>query len=144
MTRRVTAKDGADAVTMLDAEHAKNLRSGSAAKARSLIRSGSLAVTEKAPRKRTPRLHVDPATGARVLAPKARAMQAHEVKQKVPKESKAALLRVLLDQGRSVREVADALKDRGVTWSYAWDVAAAYEKKTGKVFIASHSKDGAK
>lgn len=124
MTRRVTQKDGADAVAMLNAE--------------------------KPARKRTPRLHVDPATGATVLTPKAttakapkQAMQAHEVKAKVPKETKAALVRALLDQGKSVREIADALKDQGVTWSYAWDVAAAYEKKTGKVFIASHGKAGA-
>lgn len=53
MTRRVTQKDGADAVAMLD--------------------------SEKPARKRTPRLHVDPATGATVLAPKRKAMQAHEV-----------------------------------------------------------------
>lgn len=44
MTRRVTAKDGADAVAMLD--------------------------SEKPARKRTPRLHVDPTTGATVLEPK--------------------------------------------------------------------------
>jgi hypothetical protein len=117
MTRRITTKDGADAVAMLD--------------------------SEKPARKRTPRLHVDPTTGATVLAPKAK-MQAHEVKQKAPKESKAALVRALLDQGKTARECADALKDQGVTWSYAWDCAAAYEKKTGKVFIASHGKDGAK
>lgn len=118
MTRKVTPKDGVDAVAMLD--------------------------SEKPARKRTPRLHVDPATGATVLAPKAKAMQAHEVKPKVAKDSKAALVRSLLDEGKSVKEIAAALKDRGVTWSYAWDVAAAYEKKTGKVFIASHGKDGAK
>ena len=118
MARNVTAKDGAQAVAMLD--------------------------SEKAPRKRTPRLHVDPATGATVLAPKAKAMQAHEVNAKAPKESKAALVRALLDEGKTVKEIAAALKDRGVTWSYTWDVAAAYEKKTGKVFIASHGKGGAK
>jgi hypothetical protein len=122
MTRKVTPKDGADAVAMLD--------------------------TEKPARKRAPRLHVDPTTGATVLTPKAttpkQAMQAHEVKPKAPKESKAALVRSLLDQGKTVKEIAAALKDQGVTWSYAWDVAAAYEKKTGKIFIASHGKDGAK
>jgi DUF971 family protein len=117
MTRRITPKDGADAVAMLD--------------------------SEKPARKRTPRLHIDPTTGATVLAPKAK-MQAHEVKAKAPKESKAALVRALLVQGKTVRECADQLKDQGITWSYCWDVAAAYEKKTGKVFIASHGKDGAK
>jgi hypothetical protein len=65
-------------------------------------------------------------------------------KAKAPKESKAALVRALLDQGKTVRECADGLKGRGITWSYCWDVAAAYEKKTGKVFIASHGKAGAK
>jgi hypothetical protein len=117
MARNVTPKDGADAVAMPD--------------------------SEKPARKRTPRLHVDPTTGGTVLAPKAK-MQAHEVKAKAPKESKAAIVRALLDQGKTVRECADALKDRGITWSYCWDVAAAYEKKTGKVFIASHRKAGAK
>ena len=53
-------------------------------------------------------------------------------------------MRALLDHGKTVRECADALKDHGITWSYCWDVAAAYEKKTGKVFIASHGKAGAK
>ena len=53
--------------------------------------------------------------------------------------SKADLVRALLDKGKTVRECADLLKDQGVTWAYAWDVAAAYEKKTGKVFIASHA-----
>ena len=80
---------------------------------------------------------------ARKRTPKA-TMQAHEVKQPAAKESKAALVRALLDEGKTVRECADLLKDRGVTWSYAWDVAAAYERKTGKTFIASHAKDGAK
>jgi hypothetical protein len=50
--------------------------------------------------------------------------------------------RALLDEGKTVNEVAKAIED--VSWSYAWDVAAAYEKKAGKVFIASHGKDGAK
>ncbi len=118
MTRKVTAKDGADAVAMLD--------------------------SEKPARKRTPRLHVDPSTGATVLAPKAKAMQVQEVRPKAAKESKAALVRALLDEGKTVKEIAAALKNKGVSWSYAWDVAAAYEKKTGKVFIASHATDGAK
>lgn len=117
MTRRVTPKDGEDAVAMLD--------------------------TERAARKRTPRLHIDPTTGATVLAPKA-TMQAHEVKAKAPKESKAAKVRTLLDEGKTVRQIAQLLADQGVTWSYAWDCAAAYERKTGKTFIASHAKDGAR
>lgn len=50
--------------------------------------------------------------------------------------SKAERVRVLLDQGKTVREVANALDD--VTWAYAWDIAAAWEKKTGKVVIPSH------
>ncbi len=116
MARNVTAKDGAQAVAMLDGE--------------------------KAARKRTPRLHVDPATGATVLAPKAPTKKA--TPKQAPKASKAALVRALLDEGKTVKEIAAALKDQGVTWSYAWDIAAAYEKKTGKVFIASHGKDGAK
>ena len=56
--------------------------------------------------------------------------------------SKADRVRTLLDQGKSVREISQALDD--VTWAYAWDIAAAYEKKTGKVFIPSHAKDGVK
>lgn len=92
MTRKVTPKDGADVVAMLD--------------------------TEKPARKRTPRLHVDPTSGATVLAPKAK-KQAHEVTAKAPKESKAALVRSLLDEGKTVKEIAAELKDRGVTWSYA-------------------------
>lgn len=52
--------------------------------------------------------------------------------------SKAERVRALLEKGKTVREVADALDD--VTWSYAWDVAAAWEKKTGKVVIPSHAK----
>jgi hypothetical protein len=100
MARRVTAKDGAEAVAMLD--------------------------SEKPARKRTPakKPAVKPA-------------------QPAPKESKAALVRALLDDGRTVKEIAVQLKDKGVSWSYAWDVAAAYERKTGKTFIASHAKDGA-
>jgi hypothetical protein len=116
MARRVTAKDGAEAVAMLDAE--------------------------KPARKRTPRLRVDPTTGATVLEPKRPV--AKKPAAQAPKESKAALVRAMLDEGETVKEIAAALKDRGVTWSYSWDVAAAYEKKTGKVFIASHAKDGAK
>lgn len=54
-------------------------------------------------------------------------------------QSKADRVRALLDKGKTVKEIAQALADEGVTWSYAWDVAAAYEKKTGKVFIASHA-----
>ena len=116
MARRITLKGGTDAIAMLD--------------------------SEKPASKRTPRLHVDPTTGATVLTPKAKTPKAPA--KKAPKESKAALVRALLDEGKSVRECAGALKDQGVTWSYAWDCAAAYEKKTGKVFIASHGKDGAK
>ncbi len=116
MTRRITSKDGADAVAMLD--------------------------SEKPARKRTARLHVDPATGATVLAPKAATKKT--AAKPAPKESKATLVRALLDQGKTVRECADALMERGITWSYCWDVAAAYEKKTGKVFIASHANGGAK
>lgn len=116
MTRRITPKDGADAVAMLD--------------------------SEKPARKRTPHLHVDAKTGATVLAPKSVTKKPDA--KPAPKETKATLVRALLDQGKSVRECADALKDRGITWSYCWDVAAAYEKKTGKVYIASHAKDGAK
>ena len=119
MARNVTAKDGAQAVAMLDGD--------------------------KAARKRTPRLHVDPATGATVLAPKAPTKKATPKQApKASKASKAALVRALLDDGKTVKEIAAALKDQGVTWSYTWDIAAAYEKKTGKVFIASHGKDGAK
>lgn len=51
--------------------------------------------------------------------------------------SKAQRVRDLLDQGKTVNEVAKALDD--VSWSYAWDVAAAWEKKTGKVVIPSHA-----
>ena len=116
MARNVTAKDGAQAVAMLDGD--------------------------KAARKRTPRLHVDPATGAAVFAPKAPTKKAPA--KQAPTASKASLVRALLDEGRTVKEIAAALKDQGVTWSYAWDIAAAYEKKTGKVLIASHGKDGAK
>ena len=116
MARNVTPKDGADAVAMLD--------------------------SEKPARKRTPRLHVDSTTGATVLA--AKATTNRKPAKQAAKESKAALVRALLDQGKTVRECADALKDHGITWSYCWDVAAAYEKKTGKVFIASHGKAGAK
>jgi hypothetical protein len=101
MARRVTPKDGAEAVAMLD--------------------------SEKPARKRAPAKK--PVTKAA---------------QPAAKESKAALVRGLLDDGKTVREIAAALKDRGITWSYCWDVAAAYEKKTGKVFIASHGKAGAK
>ena len=120
MTRRVTAKDGAEAVAMPD--------------------------SEKVARKRTARLHVDPTTGATVLEPKRPAAKEPAAKpaKPAPKESKATLVRGLLDEGKSVKEIAAALKDQGVTWSYAWDIAAAYEKKAGKVFIASHGKDGAK
>lgn len=185
MTRRITHKDGAEAVAMLD--------------------------RERTARKRAPRLHLDPATGATVLEPKRPAAKkpddevhadasarvscpachadagtpctfakgttgkAHAARlqlaeatrvqprnrapapapqpaakapkstsKQAPKVSKASLVRALLDDGKTVRECADALKDRGITWSYCWDVAAAYEKKTGKVFIASHAKDGAK
>ncbi len=117
MTRKVTAKDGADAVALLDKEHAT--------------------------RKRTPRLHLDPTTGATVLEPKRPAAKAAAPKP-APKASKAALVRALLDEGKTVKEIAAALKDKGVSWSYAWDVAAAYERKTGKTFIASHATDGAK
>ena len=63
-------------------------------------------------------------------------------KAKVGAPSKADRVRALLDQGKSVREISQALDD--VTWAYAWDIAAAYEKKTGKVFIPSHAKDGVK
>lgn len=94
MARRVTAKDGADAVAILD--------------------------SERAARKRTP---------------------AKKPAQPAPKESKAAIVRALLDEGKTVKEIAAQLKDRGITWSYAWGVAAAYERRTGKVFIASHAKD---
>ena len=84
MARNVTAKDGAQAVAMLD--------------------------SEKAARKRTPRLHVDPATGATVFAPKATTKKAP--RKQAPKASKAALVRALLDRARR-SGVADALKDRG-------------------------------
>ncbi len=55
--------------------------------------------------------------------------------------SKADAVRALLDKGKSVREVSDALADQGVSWSYAWDVARAYEdrlKAPGK-FIPSRA-----
>jgi hypothetical protein len=99
--------------------------------------------SEKPARKRTPRLHIEPTTSATVLEPKRTASKKPAAKP-APKESKAALVRALLDEGKTVKEIAAALKDKGVSWSYAWDVAAAYEKKTGKVFIASHGRDGAK
>lgn len=55
--------------------------------------------------------------------------------------TKADAVRALLDQGKSVRQIAQALGDQGVSWSYAWDVAAAYEKKLGQPgkFIASRA-----
>ena len=52
--------------------------------------------------------------------------------------SKADRVRALLDQGKTVLEISKALDD--VSWAYAWDVAAAWEKKTGKTVIASHKK----
>jgi hypothetical protein len=55
--------------------------------------------------------------------------------------SKAERVRALLDQGKTVLEVSKALDD--VSWAYAWDIAAAWEKKTGKTVIPSHAKAGA-
>ena len=48
-------------------------------------------------------------------------------------------MRGLLDQGKSVRQIAQAHPEIG--WSYAWDVAAAYERKLGAPgkFIASRA-----
>lgn len=127
MARRVTAKDGAEAVAMLDAE--KPTR-----------RSGRI------PQEKVDASFAESPIGKAMIAKQsaAKAMQPHEVKPKAaPKASKAALVRALLDEGKTVKEIAAALKDNGVTWSYAWDVAAAYERKSGKTFIASHTKDGA-
>ena len=84
MARRITKKDGADAVAMLD--------------------QGRKRTTAKKP------------------APK--------------KASKAERVRELLDQGQTLGEIAKALDD--VTYAYAWDIAAAWERKTGKTIIASH------
>lgn len=86
MTRRITPKDGADAVAMLDTK-AKPKRT---------------TATKPAPKKAT----------------------------------KADRVRALLDQGKTVGEIAKALDD--VSWAYAWDIAAAWEKKTGKTIIAAH------
>lgn len=57
-------------------------------------------------------------------------------------KSKAARVRALLEKGKTVAEVAAALDD--VTWSYAWDIAAAWERKTGKTVIPKHAKAVAK
>jgi hypothetical protein len=148
MTRRVTPKDGAEAVAMLDREAGQAAFKG---EVRSILAGNTTGAAAAERLTRRPRLHVDPATGATVLEPKRRAAKKPAAKpapKKAPAkpargESKAALVRALLDEGKTVKEVAVALKDKGITWSYAWDVAAAYEKKTGKVFIASHAKGGA-
>lgn len=68
-------------------------------------------------------------------APKAKAPKA-AAKKGAP--SKADRVRALLDRGKTVLDISKALDD--VTWAYAWDVAAAWEKKTGKTVIASHKK----
>ena len=74
----------------------------------------------------------------RIVVPKAKvAPKATPAKKANAAPSKADRVRTLLDQGKSVREISQALDD--VTWAYAWDIAAAYEKKTGKVFIPSHA-----
>lgn len=86
--------------------------------------------SEKPARKRTPRLHIDPATGATVHDAKRPAAKQPAAKP-APKESKAALVRALLDEGKTVKEIASALKDKGVTWSYAWDARFVRLKAAG-------------
>jgi hypothetical protein len=96
------------------------------------------ATREKAATKATPKTGGTSKATKVAGTPKRVAKDAPKFKSEAGAPSKADRVRALLDAGKSVREVADALKDQGITWSYAWDVAAAYEKKTGKVFIASH------
>lgn len=70
------------------------------------------------------------------------AKRARAKKPVVSTQSKAERVRALLDKGKTVNEIAKALDD--VSWAYAWDIAAAWERKTGKTVIPSHAKAAAK
>lgn len=165
MERKITQQDGADAVAMLDrAKTADELRNGDVttmvaaevAKARVLDREDAIKAKQAAERKATKQAAVKasktPAKRARtpraqkVASPKARTSASADpmtrelaaVKAMKSAPSKAQRVRALLDEGKTVREIAQALDD--VTWSYAWDVAAAWEKRTGRTVIPSHAK----
>jgi hypothetical protein len=136
VTTQITPQDGADAIAMLDKEaraQALKLKQANERKADKETRAAAAkapAKKERAPRsvKTTPK-----ATVKTVKAPKKKASNGAP--------SKAERVRVLLEQGKNVKQIAEALDD--VSWSYAWDVAAAWEKKTGKTVIASHAKKAA-
>jgi hypothetical protein len=109
--RRITAKDGADAIAMLDQE-------------------------KKA---RTPRLHLDAKTGATVLTPKVeKTTKAAPVKHSALRDDKLSLRVVKMTMADRVRQqfgigasLTEAAKATGADPAYVWDLAKVYEQKTG-------------
>jgi hypothetical protein len=117
VARRITPKDGADAVAMLDAQ-------------------------AKAPRKRTASLHVDPTTGATVPTPKAAPKKAAAPKAPVKKArvTKADKVRAEYMKDPAARPSVVA-KATGVEAAYVWDIRAAMQRKG---LIPVVAKDAAK
>ncbi len=118
MTRKITAKDGADAIAMLDTER-------------------------KARTPRTPRLHLDAKTGATVLdakkAPaKKTALTDDKLSLRVVKVTKAQRVRDAFAAGMSLTEAAKAT---GADPAYVWDLAKIWEDKgNGRVPRSGHVK----
>jgi len=120
--RKITAKDGQDAITMLDREKAIKATQDTTRKAAKAA------------------LHLDPTTGATVLTPKVKAVKKtalrddklslRVVKTAPVKVTKSSLVRAEFEKGASLTE---ASKATGVDPAFVWDLASAWQKKTGRM-----------
>ena len=91
-------------------------------------------ITAKERATSTPRLHLDPKTGATVLAPKVPAVKkttrATPVKTAPVKVTKSSLVRAEFEKGASLTEAAKAT---GVDPAFVWDLAKVWQEKTGRM-----------
>jgi hypothetical protein len=129
--RTGTAKDGAAAIAMLAAEVKAEARAAAETKA---LLEKSKAVREKqsADRKAAKVAAEQKAAGT----PKAvKVTPATKTSAKASGSTQAERVRAALEEGKSVTEAAVAT---GVPATYVWDIAAAWERKTGKWIIPSH------
>jgi len=93
--------------------------------------STSTEAPKRPSRRRTPRLHIDPATGATVAegkGPTGQRAVKDAMQKKAARVTKASLVVTEFEKGASLTEAAKAT---GVDPAYVWDIAAVWEKRTG-------------